>query len=120
MVERAVALQPDLEHWSGPTVLAAYHARPLGEPEQARQMFEFALQKTQRKNLLTQVTYAQSYACIKGDRGLYEKLLNEVLATPDPDPEQRLGNTLAKRRAKRYLGKQRMMDCGFDMSGPKK
>jgi hypothetical protein len=81
-------------------------------------MFEEALAKTERKNLMVQLNYAAKYACIKGDRGLYEKLLNEVLAAEDPDPEQRLPNAVAKRRAKRYLGRQRMMDCGFDMSAP--
>jgi hypothetical protein len=38
-----------------------------------------------------------------------------VLASQDPDPEQRLSNTLAKRRAKRFLGRSRMMECGFDV-----
>jgi hypothetical protein len=118
MVEKAVALDPAFEHWSGTTVLAAYHARPLGEPDVAKQMFELALNKTQRKSLLTQVTYANTYACTKADRPLYESMLNEVLNAVDPDPEQRLPNTLAKRRAKRYLGKQHMIDCGFDMSAP--
>ena len=48
------------------------------------------------------------------------KLLNEVLSSDDPDPQQRLINTLAKRKAKRYLAnRQRMVDCGFDM-GPAK
>ncbi len=118
MLEKAVSLDPAYEHWSGTVALAAYHARPMGEPDQAKQMFEAALEKTQHKALLTQLTYAQTYACAKADRGLYEKLLNEVLSSEDPDPQQRLANTLAKRRAKRYLGKQREMDCGFDMSQP--
>ena len=116
MIERSVAIDPTLEHWSGTVALAAYHARPAGEPEQSKQMFEAALAKTERKNLIVQFTYAVSYACAKGDRGLYESLLNEVIAAQDPDPNQRLTNMMAKRRAKRFLGKQRMMDCGFDMS----
>jgi hypothetical protein len=115
LVERSVALDPAHEHWSGTIALAAYHARPSGEMDQAKLMFELALEKTQRKNLTAQVTYAQTYACLKGDRALYEQLLNEVLAAQDPDPEQRLSNTLAKRRAKRFLGRSRMMDCGFDV-----
>jgi hypothetical protein len=115
LVERSVALDPALEHWSGTIALAAYHARPSGEMEQAKQMFDLALEKTQRKNLMVQLTYAQTYACLKGDRALYEQLLNEVLAAQDPDPEQRLSNTLAKRRAKRFLGRSRMVDCGFDV-----
>jgi hypothetical protein len=121
LVEKAIATNPEFEHFGGLVVLAAYHARPLGELPLAKQMFDLALQKTQGKNLLAEVTYAQTYACNTGDRPLYEKLLNEVLSSQDPDPDQRLTNTLAKRKAKRYLGKQRMMDCGMDMSGaPKK
>ncbi len=122
MIERSVALDPTLEHWSGTIALAAYHARPAGEIDQSKQLFDTVLANTQRKNLIAQVTYAQSYACVKGDRALYEQLLNEVLSAQDPDPEQRLPNLIAKRDAKRALGKQRMLDCGFDMSshGPPK
>ena len=113
MMEHSVSLDPTLEHWSGTIALGAYHARPAGEMDQAKQMFDTALAKTERKNLMVQLNYATSYACLKGDRALYESLLNEVIAAKDPDPEQRLVNMLAKRRARRALGKQRMMDCGF-------
>jgi hypothetical protein len=116
MMERSVAIDPTVEHYSGTAALAAYHARPAGEPELSKQMFDLALAKTERKNLVVQYTYAVSYACAKGDRTLYESLLNEVLSAEDPDPNQRLANMVAKRRAKRSLGKSRMMDCGFDMS----
>jgi len=116
MMERSVAIDPTLEHWSGTIALAAYHARPAGEIDQAKQLFELALAKTARKSLQVQLNYATSYACMKTDRALYESLLNEVLSATDPDPEQRLVNMLAKRRARRALGKQHMLDCGFDMS----
>jgi hypothetical protein len=119
MMERSVAIDPTLEHWSGTIALAAYHARPGGEMEQSETMFKMALAKTERKNLQVQLNYATSFACLKGDRGLYENLLNEVLAAKDPDPEQRLVNMLAKRRARRALGKQRMLDCGFSMTPAK-
>jgi hypothetical protein len=84
--------------------------------DQAKEMFELALSKTQRKNLQVQLNYATTYACLKGDRTLYETMLNEVLAATDPDPEQRLVNLLAKRRARRALLKSHMQECGFDMS----
>jgi hypothetical protein len=116
MMERSVALDPTLEHWSGTIALGAYHARPAGEMDQAKTMFELALAKTERKNLQVQLNYATSYACLKGDRALYETLVNEVLSATDPDPEQRLVNLLAKRRARRALSRQHMLDCGFDMS----
>jgi len=116
MMERSVAIDPTLEHWSGTIALAAYHARPAGEIDQAKQMFDHALAKTERKNLQVQLNYATSYACMKGDRALYESLLTEVLSATDPDPEQRLVNMLAKRRARRALSRQHMLDCGFNMS----
>ena len=44
-------------------------------------------------------------------------MLNKVLQATDPDPEQRMSNTVAKRRAKRWLGKRRVKDqCGFDLA----
>jgi len=116
LMQRSVDIDPTLEHWSGTIALAAYHARPAGEIDQSKLMFELALAKTARKNLQVQLNYATSYVCMKQDRAQYESLLNEVLSATDPDPEQRLVNMLAKRRARRALGKQRMLDCGFDMS----
>jgi hypothetical protein len=119
LVARSAELYPEYMHYSSSLVLAGYHARAvMAEMDEAKRMFEMLLKQTQRKSLLVQLTYAQTYACVKADRPLYEKLLNEVLAADDPDPDQRFNNTLAKRRAKRWLGKQRMMDCGIDMSPP--
>ena len=48
------------------------------------------------------------------DKELYEKLLNEVLSAEDPDPNLRLQNAIAKRRARRALTRPAMEDCGFD------
>jgi hypothetical protein len=119
MIERSVELDPDYMHSSGKLALAAYHARAVvAEMDEAKKLFEAVIAKTQHKSLLPLLTYAQTYACLKADRALYEKLLNEVLSADDPDPDQRLNNAIAKRRAKRYLGKQKMMDCGMDVSSP--
>ncbi len=119
LVERSVELDPEYMHGGGTLALAAYHARTvIAEMDEAKRLFDAVLQKTHHKALVAQVTYAQTYACLKADRALYEKLLNEVLAADDPEPELRLNNTIAKRRAKRYLAKQKMMDCGMDMSAP--
>ena len=83
-------------------------------------MFDTVLANTKRTNLIAHVAYATTYACVKGDRSLYEQLLNEALTAQDPDPEQRLANLIAKRDAKRAMAKARMMDCGFDMSSSSK
>ncbi len=116
MMERSVALDPTVEHFTGTLILAGYHSRPAGELERGKELFDLALGRSERKNLQIQLNYATTYACLKGDRTLYESLLTEVLGATDPDPEQRLTNLLAKRRARRALGKARMQDCGFDMS----
>jgi predicted RNA-binding Zn-ribbon protein involved in translation (DUF1610 family) len=50
---------------------------------------------------------------MKGDKENYVKTLTEVLEAGDTMPEQRLQNTIAKRRAKRYMGKERLKACGF-------
>jgi hypothetical protein len=118
VLERANELDPAFEHYGAEVALASYHARSaMGEMEQGHKMFEDALEKTQRKSLIAQVSYAQHYACAKADKALYEKLLNEVLAAEDPDPSQRLTNMLAKRRAKRWMSRKHEMDCGMDVSG---
>jgi len=117
LIERSVELDPEFMHRSGTVALAAYHARAhFAELAESKKLFEDVLAKTQHKSFVVQLTYARTYACVTVDRKLYETLVNEVLATEDPDPEQRLNNTIAKRRAKRLLAKQRMMDCGFDMA----
>jgi hypothetical protein len=119
MVERSVELDPEYMHMSGTLALGAYHARAVvAEMDEAKKLFETVIAKTQHKSLLPILTYAQTYACLKADRPLYEKLLNEVLAADDPDPDQRLNNTIARRHAKRLLTKQHMMDCGMDVSSP--
>ena len=56
---------------------------------------------------------AKTYYCMKSDKASYESTLREVIEAPDLLPEQRLQNTIAKRRARRYLTKSRMASCGF-------
>jgi hypothetical protein len=117
MLERAYALDPTVEHYQAMLAMAGYHARgPMfGEMDQAKAMFEDIMAKTQGKVLVVPLTYAMTYACVKGDGPLYKKLMNEVLDAPDVDPALRLQNAIAKRRAARWLGRKRVMDtCGFD------
>jgi hypothetical protein len=117
IMERAFAIDPTYNHFSGYIALGAYHSRDaMAEPAQGKKFFEDALAKTGRKDLMAQFTYAQTYACIAPDQALYVKLMNEVIAAGDTDPDQRLENAIAKRRARRYLGKDRMEACGFDTS----
>lgn len=114
IMERAVELDETYLYGSGHVALGAYHARTaMAELDDAKKHFERALQINGGKHLLTPLNYAIKYHCMKGDKASYEKALNDVVAAGDTLPEQRLQNTLAKRRAKRYLGKERMEYCGF-------
>lgn len=114
LVERSVALDPNAAYGLGLAVLGAYHARtPDAELAQAKGLFEQSLKVTGRKALTTQLLYAETYACSAHDRTLYDRLLREIGGADDPLPEQRLENTVAKRRAARYLGKAWLSRCGF-------
>jgi hypothetical protein len=118
MLERAMALDPSFEHFGGLVALGAYHARTnLAELDQARLLFETSLAKTEWKSLVVPFVYATKYACVRGDGVLYRDLLDRVLSVEDPDPQQRLTNAIAKRRAKRWLGKSRAKEeCGIDLA----
>jgi hypothetical protein len=119
ILERAVALDPSSDHYNGLLALAAYHARTNGpELEDAKKLLDTAMEKTQGKALLVPLYYAVRYACAKGDAALYQTMLNKVLQANDPDPDQRLVNAVAKRAARRWLGKHRAKDqCGIDLGG---
>lgn len=114
ILEHSRRLDPEYLGWTGTSLLASYHARsPGAEMDEAKKLFDQAIAKTQRKSLGILVAYATRYACNTQDLALYEKTLNEVLNADDPDPNYRLQNTIAKRRAKRALSKAAMEDCGF-------
>jgi hypothetical protein len=119
MIEKSVQLDPTYNHYAGTVALAAYHSRmAMAELDQSKQMFEDVLKKTEGKALVVQLNYAIKYACTKQDRALYETQLNAVLQAEDPDPEQRLTNAIAKRRAKRALAPIHIHDCGMDGQAP--
>jgi hypothetical protein len=119
MLERALELDPSLEHFGPLWALGLYHARTnMAELDVAKQMLDAALAKTQGRALLVPFFYATKYACMKGDAALYQEMLNRVLQAQDPDPELRLPNAIAKRRAKRWLSKKRAKEeCGIDLPG---
>ena len=117
MLERSRELAPEYMAWGATSTLGAYHARsPMAELEEGKTLLDLALEKTGRKALGIQLNYAK-YACAKNDQALYEKMLNEVVNTEDPDPNLRLTNTIAKRRAARGLTKAGMEECGFTAGG---
>lgn len=113
ILERVEQLDDAYGYGSVHTVLGAYHARTANaELDESKKHFEHAIEITRCASLLPKVQMAAKYYCMKGDKENYVKALTEVEAG-DTMPLQRLQNTIAKRRAKRYMGKERMKTCGF-------
>jgi tetratricopeptide (TPR) repeat protein len=115
LMEKSVELDPTYMNGSGYVVLASFHARtPMAELDEAKGLFDKALAISEGKSLLPKVQLAVRYYCNTKDKDNYVKTLEEVLAAGDGDPYQRLPNTIAKRKAARWLGAERMRaNCGF-------
>jgi hypothetical protein len=113
MMARAFELEPTYYASSPMVAMAAYHGRTAdAEVKQARALFDQALVNTKRGALTTQLTYAQ-FACTIADKKLYDAMVDEILKADDPDPNQRLNNAIAKRRASRMKSPKKTTDCGF-------
>ncbi len=111
VLERSRQLQPEFMAYQATSTLAAYRVS-VGAVDEAKKMLDDVAAKTKRHNLGILMDLGR-YACAKADRDMHEKLLNEVIAAEDTEPNLRLSSTLAKRRAKRGITKQKMEDCGF-------
>ena len=86
----------------------------LAELDESKKMFDQALAINEGKVLPTKLALATRYYCVKGDKENYYKILNEILAVPDPLPTSRLQNLIAKRRARRYIANPIWQEsCGF-------
>lgn len=85
-------------------VLATFLPAPMGgKPDVGRQHFERVLEISNNKNLMAKVIYARQYARLVFDRGLHDRLLNEVLKAEPDVPGYALSNTLAQQRARELL-----------------
>jgi len=114
LAEQSLRLDENLEYGTGHTMVGAAQAG-LQDYTSAKKHFDRALEISGGKVLTAQVTMATRYYCPKRDKKNYFDMLNQVLAAPDPLPEQRLSNTIAKRRARRYLdNKYWQEDCAFE------
>ncbi len=108
LIERCVEID-ETYFWAGPQlVLGAMEAGlPTalgGQPERAKRHFDRAVELTEGKHLMTRVLYARTVGVQTGDRELFTKILEDVVATdPNIEPTLGLANRLAQRRAKRYL-----------------
>ncbi len=75
-----------------------------GRPRDAKELFDRAIQLSGRRNMMYLVIEARICAIALQDRALYQSLLEEVNQFDvDSVPDSRLQNTLAQRRARRYL-----------------
>jgi hypothetical protein len=106
LVERSVELDEHYYHAAGHVFLGVVHssrsASVGGDPERGRQHFEKALALTSRKALVVQLNYARFYAVQAQDRGLFLRLLGEVIDGPRaPVSPLSLANAIAQRRAER-------------------
>ncbi len=109
LVERAVELDPSYYNYAGVIFLGVGNAAlpPAlgGNPEQAREFFEQALEATGREFFTVHVTYARTYAVQTQNRNLFIRLLREVIEGGDPREEARLTNRMARRRALRWMAR---------------
>ncbi len=119
VMERSVELDDQYNFGAGLTALASYHARTAqAEVAWSKELFDRAMAITSGRALITKFNYATKYLCAKADKAAYVQVLTEIVEAGDTLPESRLTNVIAKRKARRYLGKARMAEarenCGFD------
>lgn len=108
LMERLLELDDEYQSGAVHVFFGAYDAtKPEmfgGDPQKSRRHFERALQIGDRRFLLTQTTYAETYARQSFNQILHDRLLQEVLDFPlDEAPEYALSNQIAKKKARRLL-----------------
>jgi len=76
-----------------------------GNPERGRQMYEQVIRQSHGRDLLPIFMLAKTYAVQVQNRAMFERLLRQVLETPDhPQAKnKRMTNAIARRRARRLL-----------------
>jgi hypothetical protein len=110
LVEHSVRLDERYYGAAGHVFLGCSHATlsPAlgGDPKAAHRHFERALALTRRTALMVQINYARCYAVQTQNRGLFVSLLGETSrASVDLNPQARLPNEVARRRAARLLSR---------------
>lgn len=108
IMTRLLKLDESFQGGSIHLFFGAYHAaKPAmfgGKPDVSRMHFEKALELSNRRFLMTQVTYAETLARTTMDKDLHDRLLNEVLSFPlESAPEFGLSNRIAVNKARKLL-----------------
>ena len=113
LAEQSARLDETLEYGQAHTMIGAAEAG-LHDYDEAKKHFDRAIELSQGKALSVKITMAERYYCPKSDKKDYFDALNQVLEAGDTLPDERLSNTIAKRRARRYLSnKYWQEDCAF-------
>ena len=107
LLERAVALQPDLDGGMPHVYLGVLNSlRPAavgGEPEKGRAAFERAIALSDGRNLMARTLLARHYARLVFDQALHDAQLRIVLEADPRAPGLTLMNTLAQAQARQLL-----------------
>jgi tetratricopeptide (TPR) repeat protein len=102
-VARSIELDPDYYHAAGYLFMGVATASEMAaDLDAAKAYFDKALDSTERRALMTQVSMARYYAVQTGNRALFDELIAEVLDAGDVLPEARLANRMARERAELY------------------
>jgi tetratricopeptide (TPR) repeat protein len=109
IMRRVLALDESYYYGAAHIFLGYYYGSlpPMlgGKPAESRRHFERALQIADRRFLLAQVTFAESYARQTFDRELFKDLLTEVI-----DYQGQAGSDLASSNALAKLRAQKLLD----------
>lgn len=105
LLERSRDLAPKASYGLATAVLAGYHAA-TGDLARARTLLEEARSVSGGRYLPIRLVEARIH-CAAGDLEARERILREIVAAGDPLPAARLQNTIAMRRAQRYLSSPR-------------
>lgn len=104
LVQHSVKLDPTYFNATGLTFLGVAESMGMaGDMDKSKGYFEKALELTEGKALVVQLNYAKAYAVKTQNRELFDELLTGIVEAGDINPDTRLANMIAKRRAARYL-----------------
>lgn len=100
-----IALDPTVGDAAGVVLVAAIEAQapePVGgNIKRSKALFEEAMAQTDGASMTVPLQYALNYAVKTEDRGLFQRLLRQVLWGKPSAPRNRLTNLIARRRAER-------------------
>jgi tetratricopeptide (TPR) repeat protein len=109
LLERAHELDPDDFHAGAAMTLGLVYASPAmaGSRDLSQKYFDEAIRRTGGKFLLIQGLMARTLFVDRGDRQAFRATLQKILDTPENvNPDSRLPNLLARRRAARDLARE--------------